>query len=546
MTFSPITLGTGITSYNYIARTRATQQALFDQTPLVSREVALAAEKLKDVETSDDLMADRTLLKVALGAFGLEQDLDNRAFIKNILDSDLSDRRSLANRLTDKRYLSLAEAFNFQGADGPRLPDQRSGDELAQEMQSLRSADDLLSDRSLLRASLERFGLESNIQNTYFLKQVLESDLSDPTSFANRFDDENLVAFAEAFDFFAKETGRAQSQSRIDGIVETFSGSLQNIETAEDLLDNPELLEETLEIFGLEDIYTKDFLRDVLNSDLFEPNSFANTQTDARFAAFAAAFNFTTPVRDAASNVVLDNDGQIVFETGKLELFLSAVDEFGTTFEDADDFLSTTPLRNATFDLLGLPQTVLSRSLVKRVLDSDPTDPKSFAREFDNPQYKALEGLFAFEQPETKRSYPEGFVDQVVRNYLDRQFEIQLGEVDPDMRVALSLERELNLVTQSSTSNDAQWFSVMSSPPLRQVFEGAFRLPSSFGSIDIDQQLGVLKQRSQQFFGTAEVKDFTVPDTMNRLRESYLVARSTQTFGSTSNANIASVILANF
>lgn len=546
MTFTPVTLGTGLSGYNYLARTRDVQQALFDQNPLTKREVERATEGLKNVQTSQELMDDRVLLTVALGAFGLDEDINNRAFIQRILDSDLEDDRSLANRLSDKRYLAFAESFNFNGAEGPQLPDRRGRDELTLSMEGLKTSDDLLSDRSLLRASLERFGLQDNLQNTYFLKEVLDSDLSDPTSFANSFGDDRLVEFAQAFDFQQKEFERDQSKSRVEEISKIFSTALPDIETTEDLLAQPELLEEALSIFGLDDIYTEDFLRDVLNSDLFETGSFANTQTDERFAAFSAAFNFTTPLRDDVGNVFLDDAGDIVFKTGNIEVFLDEVSSQSDLPASAEDLLANRPLREATFDLLGIPKTTAARNLAQRVFDSDPNDPISFAEVFPDPRYSALSDLFTFEPEETTRTYPEGFVDQVVRNYLDRQFEIRVGDVDPDMRVALSLDRELNQVVRNSPSNDAQWFSIMASPPLRQVFESAFRLPSGFGSIDIDQQLSVLKDRSQQFFGTSEVQDFIVPETMDTLRQNYLVARSTQTFGGSSGANIASIILSSF
>ena len=125
------------------------------------------------------------------------------------------------------------------------------------------------------------------------------------------------------------------------------------------------------------------------------------------------------------------------------------------------------------------------------------------------------------------------------------QFEITVGELDPDMRVALSIERELGQVMRTATTNDARWFSIMSSPPLRQAFEGAFRLPSSFGSIDIDQQLLVLKDRATKFFGTSEVSGFLEPERLGELRQSYLLTRSIEAIGTTSAASAASIVLAN-
>ncbi|WP_187429571.1 hypothetical protein ROLI_040390 [Roseobacter fucihabitans] len=542
MTFVPTVFGSGVAGYAFLQRTREQQQSLFEQNPLTTRETTQFAERMKDVQTSDELLEDRTLLKVALGAFGLDEDLGNIAFLKRILDSDLEDDRSLANRLADKRYLAFAETFNFAGEGGARLLEAQSADELTVSMQGLQSADDLLADRGLLRASLEKFGLEGNISNTYFLKQVLESDLSDENSFANRMPDSRLVDFAETFNFFQKE----QDRSRLDDIVDVFSGTFDDVTTTEQLLAEPEMLEEALAIFDLDDVYTADFLTDVLQSDLNDDASFANTLEDERFALFAAAFNFNTPVLDDLGDPVVDTAGDPVFKQGTLEAFVNAAVENDNLLDTPEQVLDAEALLQASRDLYGIPSTLSSKQVVERVLTSDPEDPNSAVNVLTAEPYSALFNLFNFKEPVTTRTYPEGFVEQVTRNYLDRQFEIQVGERDPAMRVALSLERELTQLAEGGSSNDSKWFSIMASPPLRQAFEGALRLPSSFGSIDVDQQLSILKDRSETFFGTNEVDQFLEPDRLDNLRQTYLLSSSAQGFETASSANIASLILSNF
>ncbi|HHS94843.1 MAG TPA: DUF1217 domain-containing protein [Rhodobacterales bacterium] len=53
------------------------------------------------------------MLKVALGAFGLDDDLPNKAFIRKVLAEGSLASNSFANRMVDKRYLALTEAFGF-------------------------------------------------------------------------------------------------------------------------------------------------------------------------------------------------------------------------------------------------------------------------------------------------------------------------------------------------------------------------------------------------------------------------------------------------
>jgi hypothetical protein len=54
------------------------------------------------------------------------------------------------------------------------------------------------------------------------------------------------------------------------------------------------------------------------------------------------------------------------------------------------------------------------------------------------------------------------------------------------------------------------------------VFQTALGLPSSFASIDLDQQLGVLKSRAEATFGKADIRQFADPEKLQTLVRTYL------------------------
>ncbi|MCZ0959997.1 DUF1217 domain-containing protein, partial [Paracoccus benzoatiresistens] len=89
---------------------------------IIQRATAYFRENLTQDTTAEDLVGDYRMLKVALGAIGLEDDIANKAFIRKVLESDIGDSASLVNRLGDKRYLKLAQAFrnldNTEGTSG--------------------------------------------------------------------------------------------------------------------------------------------------------------------------------------------------------------------------------------------------------------------------------------------------------------------------------------------------------------------------------------------------------------------------------------------
>lgn len=94
-------------------QTREAQQAAFDNSSVVARETAYFAEKIGTINTAEELVSDRRLLAVALGAFGLGDDIANTFFIRKVLEEGTLDEEAFANKLGDKRYAEFAEAFGF-------------------------------------------------------------------------------------------------------------------------------------------------------------------------------------------------------------------------------------------------------------------------------------------------------------------------------------------------------------------------------------------------------------------------------------------------
>lgn len=119
MSFQPVVPLSGLGGWAFLNRTRARQEASFNAAPQLQRDVAYFEEKFQKISTGDQLVADRRLLRVTLGALGLQDDLDNRAFIRQIIEGGTDDRRALANRLADKRYFALASALGHLAKTDP-------------------------------------------------------------------------------------------------------------------------------------------------------------------------------------------------------------------------------------------------------------------------------------------------------------------------------------------------------------------------------------------------------------------------------------------
>jgi hypothetical protein len=136
MSFQPVVPISGYAGWKFLERTSDTQRAAFAE----SRPIQTATDRFRDgigsVTTAEQLVADRDLLRVALGAFGLDDDLNNRFFIRKILEGGTQDRDALANRLSDSRYAKLADAFGFGDVGPPRTRAPGFADEIIDRYES--------------------------------------------------------------------------------------------------------------------------------------------------------------------------------------------------------------------------------------------------------------------------------------------------------------------------------------------------------------------------------------------------------------------------
>jgi len=120
MTFQPIVPLTGYVGWRFLQKTLETQQETFNNSQQVQRSTDYFRENIGGVQSAEDLVSDRRLLEVALGAFGLDEDINNKAFLQEILEEGTTDDEALASRLTDKRYAGFSDAFGFGPGVLPR------------------------------------------------------------------------------------------------------------------------------------------------------------------------------------------------------------------------------------------------------------------------------------------------------------------------------------------------------------------------------------------------------------------------------------------
>ncbi|KQI69933.1 flagellar protein [Loktanella sp. 3ANDIMAR09] len=209
MSFQPVVPFAGYAGWRFLQRTLVVQQETFANTPQVSRATDYFKANIGSVSSAADLVKDRQLLQVALGAFGLDEDIYNRFFIEKILREGTSSPDALANKLSDKRYARLASVFGLDGSAlppalrptlGPQIADQydRKQFEIAvgQQDNNMRSALNLDSGlQNVLGAARSNNARWFSIMGDPPLRAVFEQALGLPSSLARIDLDQQLDTF---------------------------------------------------------------------------------------------------------------------------------------------------------------------------------------------------------------------------------------------------------------------------------------------------------------------------------------------------------------
>jgi hypothetical protein len=237
VTYSPILPSSGYAGWTMLKRTMAKQTETFAKSPEIVRDEDYFRANIGKIKTAEDLVKDRRLLKVALGAFGLDADLSNKAFIQKVMSDDTSSATALANKLSDKQYLKLAVAFGF-GSGTPKTATTGFADTIITAYRT-RGFETAVGDqdgdlRLALNAQREVTALAGGtssdtvkwytILGNTAMKQVFTKALGLPSSISSADLDAQLAAFQDGAEKLFGESTVSQfsDPTKMEGLVRRF------------------------------------------------------------------------------------------------------------------------------------------------------------------------------------------------------------------------------------------------------------------------------------------------------------------------------------
>ncbi|MGB8288747.1 MAG: DUF1217 domain-containing protein, partial [Rhizobium ruizarguesonis] len=442
-------------SYLSVARNLGASLSNVASQATVARDSNYYKENIGKVTTADEFMSDYKLYSYAMKAYGLEDMTYAKAFMKKVLESDLSDSSSFANSLSDTRYAEFAAAFKFAGETKMAQSDvQRDNlldayeesfdteaDDIAdatdyfeENISSITSVDDLLSSSKLKNYVLTAFGLSTEYTSTSFLKSVLTSDLDDADSFVNQLDDAVYVNLAKAFNFNedGSTDGDVMSEDQISLVTSAyavasattassetgeaydtyFATQIGNVTSVDELMSDDKLVSYLRTAYGLSDSETDNFISAALKSadvadaiglsDLHDAFNFDEegaladgdtAQTSDQITATTAAFdeNYEVLVANASTEDATDNYTTRIASVTSIDDFLVSNDD-----DDDDDNDDLPELWEMALRAYDIDPDSVSRSEVRKILESDPSDSKSYVNSLDDDRFVAFRRAFNF------------------------------------------------------------------------------------------------------------------------------------------------------
>jgi len=425
--------------------------------PVVARQTEYFKENIGKVTNLEEFLDDYQLYSYAMKAHGLEEMTYAKAFMKKVLESDLSDEASFANQLTDERYRNFAASFQFSAEKTDLQTDSQQtilleryeaslaaqSDTLEAEafyyeavIDNITSVSGLVNNSRLMTFALDAYGIDGNVYTKDHLTKVLTSDTSDPNSYVNQLvangaaNASKFLKLAEAFDFNADGSlsgATAQTAAQKEATVSLYVDEEQiyvtdyyrqrerayyeqkiaTITSVDELTADTRLFNYVKTAFELGSMGASTF-KQIVTSDTSDPNSYAATNGGDAWVAIAGKFNFASD-GTVESGMTAQGSTQLASTNSGFATFYDDADEerkealtdlFKTNISEAenvDDILTDTTMRLVLQRTFGFEANEFSVRELRQALTSDFTDPNSFANKSKDTRLIEMSKLFNFD-----------------------------------------------------------------------------------------------------------------------------------------------------
>ncbi len=209
----------------------------------------------------------------------------------------------------------------------------------------------------------------------------------------------------------------------------------------------------------------------------------------------------------------------------------------------ADQLVNDRRLLKVALGAFGLDSDIDNKAFIKKILSDGTLTSTALASRLADKRYQQFSAAFGFDLsiPATQVS---DFANTIVTAYKNREFETAVGDQDADLRLALNAQRELTSLAGKASSETTKWLTILGSAPLTTVFQKALGLPTSIGSLGLDQQLGIYQAKADAVFGSGGISQFTDSTKADALIKRFLTrTQADQLISQSSSTSIALTLM---
>lgn len=234
---------------------------------------------------------------------------------------------------------------------------------------------------------------------------------------------------------------------------------------------------------------------------------------------------------------------EVFSETGEVSREVEHFKEKISEIKTAEQLVNDRALLSVALTAFGLEDDIDNVFLIQKVLTDGSFSDDALANRFSDKRYLALTKAFGFGDFDVPRTQLSDFPDEIISSYIEKSFEIAVGNQDEDMRLALSFDREVLEIASKDSSDDTKWLEVLGNTALKSMVTKSFFLPDGFDSLDLDKQVETLKSRTAAQYGSSSLDVFLEQDNRDMMRTRFLLASQLDSASGFDSASTALTLL---
>ena len=167
-----------------------------------------------------------------------------------------------------------------------------------------------------------------------------------------------------------------------------------------------------------------------------------------------------------------------------------------------DDFMKDSRIYNFALKAFGLSDMAYAKAFIRKVLTEGIDSQDSFANKLTDGRYKELAATFNFVKNGKETTSQPATQQMVVDKYVRQTLEVETGDQNEGVRLALYFARKAPTITNS--------YEILGDKALLEVFQTTFSIPAQTSVLDIDKQAKLVEEK-------LDLDDLKDPEKLDKL-----------------------------